>query len=1008
MHATEGHLGGGERADDRAVISPAGDDELDQAARTAYLLYGLRGRLDRLPGETDLNFRLRTADGERYVFKLHAPDTDPVELEFQDAVLLHLAERDNPPPAPRVVRARDGRSAVRTVWADGVRTARMLTWVSGHPWAEVTPTAERLRDLGRHVAIVDRALGEFTHPAMRRELLWNLTSAPQVAAFAPAVADTLRPLVLEVFDRYRDHVAPRIAALPHQVIHNDANELNILVDDAGDVAGLIDFGDAAWNPRVCGLAVAGAYAMQGHADPLRAVLPLVAGYDEVSPLQPAELEVLFDLMRTRLAMSVCMSAYQHAKDPANEYLLVSQHGVTWALRALAGTSPDLAHFRLRDAVGFEADPRARVVRRSFESGTADPASVLGEDVGTARAITLGWDDAPFDLSRPADPATASAWMRDHVTRAGAAFALGRYGENRRTSQARRSVHLGCDLYADAGSSVRCPLPGVVHAVAADPAGTVVLEHRTEDGVPFWTLYRHLDPVSIAWLVPGSEVAAGEVLGTLGDEQHTGGRPPHLHLQLLTHLLGLGAAFPGTGPAEEADLWMSVSADPNLLLRRKDGVATRPRRDAAGIAARRRTNFSRAMSISYREPLHIVRGEGAYLFDASGRSWLDLVNNVCHVGHCHPRVVEAAHRQATRLNTNTRYLHESVVDYSRRLVQLLPDPLRVCFFVNSGSEANDLALRLATAHTGAVDTLVLDHAYHGHLSSQVALSPYKFNRAGGRGRPDTTHVCELPDPYRGRLRAGRDDDLGPRYADSVAERLLALNAAGRRPAAFFAESLQSCGGQVVYPGGYLGSAFEHVRKAGGLCVADEVQVGLGRVGRHVWGFELQGVVPDIVTMGKPLGNGHPLAAVVTTPEVARSFVTGMEWFNTFGGNPVSAEVGLAVLDVMRDEGLQAHARRRGDQLLNGLRRLQERHPLIGDVRGEGLFLGVELSLEDRRPATAQAAAVKEAAKARGVLLSTDGPDDNVLKIKPPLVLTAADCELFLDVLADALAEVEQSA
>ncbi len=287
-----------------------------------------------------------------------------------------------------------------------------------------------------------------------------------------------------------------------------------------------------------------------------------------------------------------------------------------------------------------------------------------------------------------------------------------------------------------------------------------------------------------------------------------------------------------------------------------------------------------------------------------------------------------------------------------------------------------------------------------------MSPYKFDGVGGRGKPETTHVCELPDPYRGRLRAG-EPDLGPRYAESVLRHVEALAGVDRAPAAFFAESLPSVAGQIVLPEGYLAAAFEHVRAAGGVCVADEVQVGLGRVGEHMWGFELQGVVPDIVTLGKPIGNGHPLAAVVTTPEIAASFVTGMEYFNTFGGNPVSCEIGLAVLDVMQDEGLQANAAEIGARMLAGLRDLGRRHPLVGDVRGHGLFIGVELSLDpaSRAPATAAAEEVKELVKARGILVSTDGPDDNVLKIKPPLVVSADDCDLFLEALDGALAEVE---
>ncbi|WP_456427817.1 aminotransferase class III-fold pyridoxal phosphate-dependent enzyme [Rhodocaloribacter sp.] len=412
----------------------------------------------------------------------------------------------------------------------------------------------------------------------------------------------------------------------------------------------------------------------------------------------------------------------------------------------------------------------------------------------------------------------------------------------------------------------------------------------------------------------------------------------------------------------------------------------------------------SLSVSYRTPLKIVRGEGAYLFDESGRAYLDCVNNVCHVGHGHPRVVEAACRQMAALNTNTRYLHDHLVDYAVRLTATLPDPLRVCFFVNSGSEANDLALRLARAHTGGTDVVVLDGAYHGNLSSLIEISPYKFDGPGGAGAPPHVHKAAMPDPYRGPYR--RDDpEAGAKYAAHVREAVGALQASGRRLAAFFAEPILSCGGQIVPPEGFFREAYACVRAAGGVCVADEVQVGFGRAGSHFWAFETHGAVPDVVTMGKPIGNGHPMAAVVTTPEIAASFANGMEYFNTFGGNPVSCAVGLAVLDVIEEEGLQANARRVGTYLTERLTALMARHPLVGDVRGRGLFLGVEL-VRDRatlEPAAEAAAEIVNRAKERGVLLSTDGPLHNVLKIKPPLVFSTNDADRLVDTLDAVLTE-----
>jgi 4-aminobutyrate aminotransferase-like enzyme/Ser/Thr protein kinase RdoA (MazF antagonist) len=870
------------------------------AQRMARELYGLEAAATPLPGERDLNFRL-DADGSRYVLKVHH---DAADLSLEDAVLEHLHDVAGVP-----------RLAGPTTQHDG-HTIRLLTWLDGHAWADAPGDLE---DLGRTVARVDRALKGFDHPALHRPHRWDLRNASGL---------------------------PRLDQLPHQLIHNDANEHNVLVAQDGRVEGLIDFGDVVYCPRVCGLAVACAYAMQGHADPARAIVPVVRGYHETTPLQTNELAVLFPLIRARLEMSVAMAGSAYAAAPHNDYLLISQSGIKDVLGKLAREDANLAHFRFRDACGYEGSPRSRELRNRLALTPAEPV------------IAGDWARAPvLDLTQDEMPPVAG-------------LAIGRYDEERTIYRApefrtpdgrRRTRHMAVDLFAPAGTPVRAPYDGVVErrenrANQGDYGGLLVLRH---DG-PFWTLHGHLDPETLA----EGRVKAGEEIARLGSPEVNGGWPPHLHLQLFTDLV---ADLPGVALSAEGDLWRSICPDPNLILGLPRGFDARPPRP--DIAERRRTVMSRALSLSYRQPLQIVRGEGAHLYDQDGNAYLDLVNNVAHVGHCHPRVVAAGQRQMERLNTNTRYLHQSVIDYARRLAATLPDPLHVCFFVNSGSEANDLALRLATTHTGRDEVVVLDHAYHGHLSSTIALSPYKFKEA----RPPRTRVAKLP--------------TEPRALESLTGQL-------HRPAAFFAESLQGCGGQIVYPRGYLTQAFEAVRAAGGVTVIDEVQTGFGRIGEHFWGFELDGVTPDIVTMGKPIGNGHPLGAVVTTPEVAASFLTGMEYFNTFGGNPVSAEIGLAVLDVIQDERLQAHARDRGDQLLAGLAALGE--GTIRDVRGHGLFIGVELDSRER------AAHVKEGLKARGVLISTDGPNEDVLKIKPPLVISREDCDRVIEALDAVLA------
>jgi 4-aminobutyrate aminotransferase-like enzyme len=357
-----------------------------------------------------------------------------------------------------------------------------------------------------------------------------------------------------------------------------------------------------------------------------------------------------------------------------------------------------------------------------------------------------------------------------------------------------------------------------------------------------------------------------------------------------------------------------------------------------------------------------------------------------------------------LNTNTRYLHDYLLEYAERLCATLPEPLSVCFFVCSGSEANELALRLARTHTQRKDMIVVDVAYHGNTTTLVEISPYKFDGPGGAGAAPYVHKVPMPDVYRGRYKSN-DPQAGRRYASSIEETIRKLEQQQRPVGTFICESLLGCGGQIVLPEGYLQEAYRFVRDAGGVCIADEVQVGFGRVGTHFWGFETQGVVPDIVTMGKPIGNGHPLAAVVTTPEIADSFNNGMEYFNTFGGNPVSCAIGLAVLDVIAEEQLQQHALQVGNHLMDGLRSLMQKHELIGDVRGLGLFVGIELVLDRQAltPAAAQATYIANRMRERGILLSTDGPFHNVLKIKPPLVFTEANADFLVATLDEILAE-----
>ncbi len=400
---------------------------------------------------------------------------------------------------------------------------------------------------------------------------------------------------------------------------------------------------------------------------------------------------------------------------------------------------------------------------------------------------------------------------------------------------------------------------------------------------------------------------------------------------------------------------------------------------------------------YKQPIMLVEGKGQYLWDEQGRRYLDGFAGIAtvSVGHCHPHVVEAVHKQNEMLqHASTIYLHPNIVEFGQALAAKLPGELKVCYFVNSGSEANDVAMLMARAYTGNYDLVALRNAYHGGNMSAMGLtahSTWKFNVPHSFG----VHHAIAPDPYRGQWDR-TDPEAGRKYAADV-KSVIDYTTSGQI-AAFIAESIQGVGGTVVFPDGYLKHAYEHARAAGGVCIADEVQTGFGRTGHHFWGFQLQGVIPDIVTMAKGIGSGAPLAAVVTTPQIA-SFLAKRIHFNTFGGNPVSCAQGKAVLEVIEREKLQENALKVGNQLLSGLEKLKQRHELIGDVRGHGLMLGVEL-VKDRKtkePAKAECIELLELAREMGLLLGKGGLYGQTLRIKPPLCITPADADFVVEVL-----------
>lgn len=999
-----------------------------EAARLARDIYRIEARAERLPGEYDDNFHLVAGDGRELVLKVMHAARDRSFLDLQCAALQHLANRAPQLPLPRVCPTPNGDFFTEAKLADETpRFVWLLTYLPGTVLAKVHPHAPNLlEDLGRFLGTLDAALGDFSHPAAQRDLKWDLARAGWIRKHLDQLPTAARRTLVEKFlSLYESEVIPALTSLRRSVIYGDANDHNVLVSDPWPqprrITGVVDFGDMHHTITVAELAVAAAYAIFNKEDPLAAAARVVAGYHATLPLREEELAVLYSLIGMRLAVSVTNSAHRKSL-LADPYVTVSEAPAWEALEEWAKVPARFAHYAFREACGLAPVPQREKVCRWLASQSQTAASILEPDLRSSPCFV-------FDLSvgsafLGADPKAAEAARLTEaifakMKKARVSLGVGRYNEARllyssplfgsgsNPTDERRTIHLGVDLFAAPGTPIRAPLDSVVHKIAINPAPldygpVVILRHETNEGTEFFTLYGHLSRESFAMLQPGQRIARGEPFAHIGGLPENGGWPPHLHFQIILDLLNLGSDFPGVARASQCAVWSSLSPDPNLLLRIPAARFPRIQPDAAETLSARRSLLGRNVSVSYETPLKIVRGWMQYLYDDTGRAYLDVYNNVPLVGHSHPRVVRAAQEQVALLNTNTRYLHDGVNRYAESLTQLLPAPLRVCYFVNSGSEANELALRLARTHTGREDVIVLEHAYHGHTNTLIDVSPYKFNGPGGRGRKPWVHVAPIPDDYRGAYR--RDDPhSGVKYAQHVAEILDRLRRENRGVAAFLTETLPSVAGQIVFPPGYLAEAYRHVRAAGGVCIADEVQAGFGRLGTHFWGFETQGVVPDILVLGKPIGNAFPLAAVVTTPEIAASFDNGMEFFSTYGGNPVACAAGLAVLDVLRDE--QENALQVGDHLIARLKALQEKYALIGDVRGLGLFLGLDLVVdrETREAAQAQASYVVNRLRERGVLTGTDGPHHNVIKLRPPLIFSQADAELFVSTLDAVLDE-----
>ncbi len=986
--------------------------------------YNLSGIITPLPGYDDLNFKLVTENKQGYIIKLMHTACKPTFIDFQCAMLQHLEKQQNELDFPKVQLSKQANKFELVDHNDEQRILWLLSWCPGIIMRQFNPSSNNLMyNFGKAIAQLTNKLQGFSHPFMKEGHPWELSNAAQVKPLAKHIQGETKVIIENIFTKFENNVSSKLSSLPHSVIHNDANENNVLVsyDQNGQatISGIFDFGDIGYQATICEAAVALAYGLLGKKHPLRSCFHFLKGYTSVLPILEEELEVLLDLIKTRLAVSISFSSFKQLEDP-DPYITISQAPAKAILIALNRTPDVLAESFFRKACGHAISPHADDVYQYLKQSKPKAFPVMKIDrfdcvldlsVGSQ---LLGADPKGFQLDQ------LSQKIDQYRKEQNAQFAIGRYCESRRLyaaanfghkghpCQEKRTNHLGIDLFCEAGLPVFAPFDAIIEIntvidLPLDYGGLLVLKHFTNEGNPFYTLYGHLSPDSLTVKV-GQSIKAGDQIATIGKAHENGGWPPHLHLQVIIDLVGLGQHFPGVAFQSEIEIWKALSINPMLLFDVPEIDLFDATVDVSKLLSKRKNKLGYNLSLSYTEPIHAVAGFKQYLFDSHARTYLDLYNNVPHVGHQHPKVVEAVQKQAALLNTNTRYLHENIVQYAERLCERLPDHLNVCYFVNSATEANELAIRMARAYTNRYDMMVVESAYHGHTNTLIDISPYKHDGPGGKGAPDWVHTVPIADDYRGQWKKNHPM-LGQLYANEVKEKLTHIEEKGKSVAAFIAETYPSVGGQIIPPPDYLKQVYQHIKNHGALYIADEVQTGFGRLGQSFWAFETQGISPDMVVLGKPIANGFPLGAVITTKEIAAAFNNGMEYFSTFGGNPIACAAGLAVLDVIESEKLQEQATILGQQIMAHFKKLQHKYPLIGDVRGEGLFLGIELVRDHKtlEPADREATYIVNRLKDFQILAGIDGPLHNVLKFRPSMVFNEDDLTYFIETFDKILGE-----
>ncbi|MFF0473921.1 aminotransferase [Streptomyces sp. NPDC004284] len=956
-----------------------------EARRIAAEVFGLAAHADALGSQQDTNFLLRGPDGTpAAVLKIANPAFGTTEIEAQDAAADLVAAAHPTLRVATVLRDSDGARQAATVdTAEGPLTARLLRHLPGGTLSGPRHLSPRtVSAMGAAAGRVSTTLRDFRHPGLDRVLQWDIRHADRVVDLLlrhvpdPAHRAAVEAATAEAWAVVRETGD----GLPRQAVHLDLTDDNLVRSPDGPLPvpdGIIDFGDLTHTWAVSELAVTLSSVLHHSGAEPHHLLPAVRAFHDIRPLSAEETEALWPLVVLRAATLVVSGRQQAAVDQDNAYVNAALDRERRIFEQATAVPTAVMTGLIADALGAPRRPAPSLpVLAPLVADLAEAGTTL---------LDLSAESDALDHGNWLEPGTEDRLAAELLDR-GAGAVTTAYAQPRLSAATVLSatspatVPTGIDLWLGGPSELRAPHDGeIVHA--APGRATLTCGSRLLD--LSW------DGADAPYPPAGTPLRAGDRLAAL---------PSRTRLRLtLRHRHG--PDVPALVRPEYAAGWLALTTDPAPLV----GAPAADGRPQEDLLARRDASFATVQEHYYGNPPRIERGWRHHMASTDGRAYLDMVNNVTPLGHAHPRVEQAVARQLRRLNTNSRFHYAAVVEFSERLAALLPEPLDTVFLVNSGSEAVDLAVRLAIGATGRHDVVALREAYHGWTYASDAVSTSIADNPNAlASRPDWVHTVDSPHPYRGRHR-GEDAKA---YATEAVRAVEDLAAAGRAPGAFISESFYGNAGAVALPDRYLAQVYAAVRRHGGLAIADEIQVGYGRLGSWFWGFEQQGVIPDIVTVAKAMGNGHPLGAVITSRAVAERYRDQGYFFSSTGGSPVSSVAGLTVLDALRDEDLQGNAVRVGGHLKARLEELAERHALIGAVHGAGLYLGVEL-VRDRvtlEPAPEETAELCDRMLDLGVVVQPTGDHQNVLKIKPPLCIDREAADFFADTLDRALTEL----